>query len=1314
MKKSILFIIILIFILFLIFSFDKIIKINISIAHRKLSTNNDYHKLNNIINIYHPNDKVNCISNIKNKNGDLFIFTNINDKYSKRVIYAMTSSGQNYFKNSDKYYKIISIENNSTNKYPLYTFLYIDGIEYLISLSQDGPLELYDLKNDKIYDMYNLFITKSNSVIRKNVFTSLKFYNNTNYILNGFVDKKKYNIYIQKLYFQEYSIRKDTVFNINETNSDIGYKNSSVTCFEIKEFIICLYVNNTMLYIVSIFDIHSFEKIYDKVIENDPINADELFSKCIYIKNNIGAFIYYINNNSSPIISFKELIILPSNSIPQINDYINPITINENNQFKFGNNYIYNDIIKMDDNNIYYISTDKESENIMIVLIKLLNNDKNLLISYYDLELKNLYNMQIFTDITSFIFNDYLGIGMTHYDYNLNNNKDQTYSSFFIIGNSSIDNITIPDDIDIFDEDNIYEFKIENLHFTIDNNIFGYIPKGIQILSELNGEILGFNLYSKSLQKNININDIILINDSYIFIIDTYYGAKLGNYLFEFIPIISEPNFDDINSNFNLVEYYPKNNMNNIDFRTIYKPKLFMGKKSFLSFSISKCYKTCEKCLYRGDKSIHYCEKCSSKYPYYILTNYKLNTSINCYESCPENYISENNNKYSCIKKIISTKEKVECFEDSPYEIIENGTCVKDCSAINFFMEICKINYDNIEAKEKLINNIKNEIKSGALNSFLINITNNHIDLLINDDNKNIYQITSTFNQNYKDYNISTVNLGECENILKKQYNININDSLILFKIDYYVEGLNIPIIEYEVFHPDTKESLNLTYCKDLKINISIPVSIDEDKLIQYNSSSDYYHDICYISETENNTDITLYDRKIEYNENNMSLCEKNCEYEEYNLTTKRVRCECDIKTKINEYSEIVFDFDKLKDKFLDIEEHSNIGVIKCYKILFKKEGLIYNIGSYILLLIIFLHFIFSIIFCTKGYKSLYDIMKIIIKLKKRDITTEKSKIRNSERVKLKSKTKKNQSDIRIIKINCPIKKLPKNNNNSEQSNKSIQFLNLNSKKRKNNKKLYIMNSIENSKKTIISINKKINEKYKGIIIKLDYTEYELNSLPYIKALKYDKRNYWQYYCSLIKTNNILLFSFYPNFDYNSRIIKISLFFVSFSLYFTINTLFFTDSTMHKIYEDEGDFDYIYQIPQILYSSIISGIINYFIKLISLSQRNILELKRETIIKSLLIKSSKIVKCLNIKFVLYFILSYLLLFFFWYYISCFCAVYKNTQTYLIIDTLTSFSLSLVYPFFLCLFAGFFRIPSLTSKTKNKDFIYKISKFLQIL
>ena len=57
--------------------------------------------------------------------------------------------------------------------------------------------------------------------------------------------------------------------------------------------------------------------------------------------------------------------------------------------------------------------------------------------------------MKIFQDI-AFILNGILGIGMTHYDYNLSQNN--TYSSFFIIGNSSIDNITISDEIDIFNE----------------------------------------------------------------------------------------------------------------------------------------------------------------------------------------------------------------------------------------------------------------------------------------------------------------------------------------------------------------------------------------------------------------------------------------------------------------------------------------------------------------------------------------------------------------------------------------------------------------------------------------------------------------------------------------------------------------------------------------------------------------------------------------------------------------------------------------------------------------------------------------------
>ena len=123
------------------------------------------------------------------------------------------------------------------------------------------------------------------------------------------------------------------------------------------------------------------------------------------------------------------------------------------------------------------------------------------------------------------------------------------------------------------------------------------------------------------------------------------------------------------------------------------------------------------------------------------------------------------------------------------------------------------------------------------------------------------------------------------------------------------------------------------------------------------------------------------------------------------------------------------------------------------------------------------------------------------------------------------------------------------------------------------------------------------------------YNDYVINNLSYNDALKYDKRSYSQYYFSLLKMKQIIIFTFYTKSDYNSRIIKIILFIFSFALYFTVNALFFNDSTMHKIYEDEGDFNFIYQIPQILYSTLITSFINIVVKFLSLTEKNIIDLK---------------------------------------------------------------------------------------------------------
>ena len=175
----------------------------------------------------------------------------------------------------------------------------------------------------------------------------------------------------------------------------------------------------------------------------------------------------------------------------------------------------------------------------------------------------------------------------------------------------------------------------------------------------------------------------------------------------------------------------------------------------------------------------------------------------------------------------------------------------------------------------------------------------------------------------------------------------------------------------------------------------------------------------------------------------------------------------------------------------------------------------------------------------------------------------------------------------------------------------------------------------------------------------------QMNNLEYEIAVIIDKRAYFQYYFSLLKKKQLLLFAFYPNNDYNLNAVKISLLILSFSLYFTINGFFFNDSTMNKINKDHGKFNLLFQIPQIFYSTIISTIINIILKWLSLSEKQILHIKKEKYYFNAKKISNSIIKCLKIKISIFFILSFLLMLFFWYFISCFCAVYVNTQHILI-------------------------------------------------
>ena len=271
--------------------------------------------------------------------------------------------------------------------------------------------------------------------------------------------------------------------------------------------------------------------------------------------------------------------------------------------------------------------------------------------------------------------------------------------------------------------------------------------------------------------------------------------------------------------------------------------------------------------------------------------------------------------------------------------------------------------------------------------------------------------------------------------------------------------------------------------------------------------------------------------------------------------------------------------------------------------------------------------------------------------------------------------------------------------------------------------KMNLFNEIINKE---ISRNKKVHNKLnfssnntsikniKNIYTNYNYSNYELNIMPYQEAFIYDKRSCCKYYIYLLKIKHPLLFSFCPMKDYNTFIIKSCIFFLSLSFHFFINFLFFNENVIHKIYEDGGKYNIIYFIPKISISFATSNILTILTKFLFLSESNIIEIKSQ---KSLIVahnRTFKVIRRLRTKYIFFFSLGSIFLFACWALVASFGVVYKNTELLLLKNTLISFLISFIYPFFMNIFPSLFRICSLSSKKHKLGCIYNLSKVLQYL
>ena len=274
---------------------------------------------------------------------------------------------------------------------------------------------------------------------------------------------------------------------------------------------------------------------------------------------------------------------------------------------------------------------------------------------------------------------------------------------------------------------------------------------------------------------------------------------------------------------------------------------------------------------------------------------------------------------------------------------------------------------------------------------------------------------------------------------------------------------------------------------------------------------------------------------------------------------------------------------------------------------------------------------------------------------------------------------------------------------NKNQNNENIQINNINNKK-ENEIKVSELNikfgSIEFYQKLM-----KIQEENRMQF----FTDEELNNLEYQYAIEIDKRSFCKLYFSLLKKQNILIFCLsYCVHDYNLSIMKFSFLMFQIIIFITVSTFFFTDNTLNNIYENKNKFNTSFMIRQLAFTFLICLGIDLIFKILIRTDNKIIEIKQETV--NLKDGISRI-KC---KFIFYFIFSLIIILFGWFYISCFCAVFSNTQIILIKCAGYTLAVTFIFPFIFCLISPSFRYCSLRSKEKNKKCLYGLSKIMTFI
>ena len=1137
--------------------------------------------------------------------GDMIVETTCNPKNTKRLFYGLQKNGRPFFINKNNnektsYFFLNTTKVKDNGQYQLEGTIIKssdtenNGKEYFISFSKyNGYVEIFDFDNNILYSKE---ITKFVGNDQPNSYRQaiVPLYNTSTeyYYLYGFVGKTSTKI--QKHIFRTINNFETSItYDANEIEIEDA-KGIGMSCYKTSlEKIICFYLNqknNAYYYNLHKFEIDFTSPIILRLDTN--YYVDKIFYKCIHLKDEIGIFAYFykISNYIYPFFLFKEF--RETEFINYLNNsYTNSTIVITKNVFY--NILSTNDIIKLKDNKIAFVSASESKKILFIIIINILR-EKKIKIRYYSIQLYDLYHLKIFKDIRIHNYNNYLALAFSFCKNELcSEDNNEHFSALIIFSYPNCNDININLDNYLFDENiDVNNLKIDlKKNIKIDNNIFGYIISNIYIVN-IQGPSNDYISYSSKDESKIIIENYKMELDENI--IFKYIGSEkyipLINKTIEYYIIATEPEY-------NIYDIYPDEIEGENDENDFNKEE-YIGKlsyyyiKSDLEYSFNCSDRNCILCKKEFEE---YCISC--KYGYSLsdtngkicneskidlmteiliepitekkteeirdpitelMTEY-LTESIReqmtepitelmteyLTESITEQmtdpitekiteYLTESITEQMTdpITEKITEKASETIAERITEQLTERINEKVTEKLIEKITEEIK-NDDNSCTKQDILNNKCSEglISEEQLNKLYIELKQDYLKGNFNGNNtiiqtQNIvFQISTLTDQKNSDNpNVSSIDLGECEKALKDEYGI--NEDLIIFKTDIKSEDLTQTFVQYEIYDPRDLTLLDLTKCKNMKISVNSPVKLDSSTSSLYdilkesgynlfNESDAFYTDICSTFTSQNGTDMTLTDRKIEiFSVNgNISLCQNGCELESYNSTTRKAKCECspqikEVEISLNSSND-KFDVRKIGEGFMNILKNSNFLVLKCYKLSIDLKTIWSNIGRILMTIIVIISFIFLIIFCFSDRKRIDNLITSIIR-------NRINNLENAKKPKLKNSNKDNKKSNNLKR-----KKSNKNKRNSETQkkflSKSKSFKlkdNLNSAPRKRttykiNKKSRTFKKNENKTNSIILSKKEIlknNSKRKM----LKNNSYNKSNFNFVKINNYNIKNIFE------------------------------------------------------------------------------------------------------------------------------------------------------------------------------------------------------------